>query len=386
MTGGGDSGPLRVLIVEDNEDDASLILAHLEKSGVAVTSERVLDEQGLRSALKNQTWDAVLSDYSLPSFTAYDVLRIVEEIARDLPVIVLSGTIGEEDTAVSLLRAGARDFILKDRPVRLPPALTREVREARLREDQRQMREQLLLSDRMASIGTLASGVAHEINNPLGVLLGSLDLISIAVARAQDGMVVTANLENMLADASEAAHRIHQIARDITTFGRSDPGDRRVPVALPGVLASSIRMAKQQIRQRARLVEDLEPVAPVLASEGRLGQLFLNLLVNAAHAIPEGQYDRNEIRVCTREISGGRVEASVSDTGCGIPPENINRIFDPFFTTEPVGLGTGLGLPICKRIVREMGGELLVESELGRGTTFRVVLASASEVRAFGKA
>jgi signal transduction histidine kinase len=386
MSGGGSSAPLRVLIVEDNEDDAGLIIEQLEKSSVALRWERVMEEQGLRTALKKQTWDAVLSDYSLPSFTAYDVLRIVEELVTDLPVIVLSGTIGEEDTAVSLLRAGARDFILKDRPVRLPHALAREVHEARLRADQRQMREQLLLTDRMASIGTLASGVAHEINNPLGVLLGSLDLMSVAVARSQDGMVMTAKLENMLADATEAAHRIHQIARDITTFGRSDSAERRVPVELPGVLASSIRMAKQQIRHRARLVEDLEPVAPVLASEGRLGQLFLNLLVNAAHAIPEGHYDRNEIRVSTREISGGRVEASVSDTGCGIPPENLNRIFDPFFTTKPLGVGTGLGLPICKRIVREMGGELLVESQLGRGTTFRVVLAAAREGRSLGKA
>jgi signal transduction histidine kinase len=378
----GMTTPLRVLMVEDSEDDAELLLAELRRSDLELTQRRVFSERDLRSALREESWDAILSDYSLPQFDAHGVLRVVKELGLDVPVLVVSGTLDEE-AAVSLLRSGAQDFIVKNRLARLGPAIAREVREAKVRAEQRQLREQLLITDRMASIGALAAGVAHEINNPLGVLLGTLEFISSSVDKTPDNApVVTPRFRAFLADASEAAERIRQIARDITTFSRSDASVMPTPIDLPQVVASSLRMAKPQIRHRAKVVEDLEPLPPVLAPEGRLGQLFLNLLVNAAHAIPEGNYERNEIRITGRVLPDQRIEVAISDTGCGIAPEHLARIFDPFFTTKPHGIGTGLGLPICKRIVTDLGGDLTAESELGRGTTFRVILPATRAERA----
>jgi CheY-like chemotaxis protein len=143
-------------------------------------------------------------------------------------------------------------------------------------------------------------------------------------------------------------------------------------------MESSLRMAWNEIRHRARLIKLYGVVPNVEANEGRLGQVFLNLIVNAAQALPEGHAEQNEIRVSTR-LHGGRVVIEVSDTGAGISPEIIGRIFDAFFTTKGVGVGTGLGLAICHRIVTDMDGELTVDSTVGKGTTFRVVLPIASQ-------
>jgi signal transduction histidine kinase len=372
------SNCLRLLLVEDSEDDAELLLGQLRRAGIEAVHRRVMTEAELREALRDRSWQAILSDNSLPQFDAHGVLRVVKELGVDIPVLVVSGTL-EEEAAVSLLRAGAQDFLLKDRLARLAPALLREVREAALRAEQRQMREQLMINDRMASIGVLAAGVAHEINNPLGVLLGTLELMSTMVDRPETlpglsdvsiGGEGRGRFSSFLADATEAAERIRNIARDITTFSRSDANSEASVVQLSRVLESSLRMARPQIRHRANVVEDIAQLSPVLANEGRLGQLFLNLLVNAAQAIPEGDYDRHEIRVVGRMRGDMYAEITISDTGCGISPENLARIFDPFFTTKPAGVGTGLGLPICKRIVSEIGGDLTVSSQPGRGSSF----------------
>jgi CheY-like chemotaxis protein/anti-sigma regulatory factor (Ser/Thr protein kinase) len=141
-------------------------------------------------------------------------------------------------------------------------------------------------------------------------------------------------------------------------------------------MESSLRMAWNEVRHRARLVKNYGEVPDVDANEARLGQVFLNLIVNAAQAIPDGSAENNEIRVTTLH-EGERVVIEVSDTGPGIPPDIINRVFDAFFTTKGVGVGTGLGLAICHRIVTDIGGELTVRSELGTGTVFRVSLREA---------
>ena len=137
-------------------------------------------------------------------------------------------------------------------------------------------------------------------------------------------------------------------------------------------------MAWNEIRHRAQLVKRYGVVPSVKANEARLGQVFLNLIVNAAQSLPEGRAEHNEICVSTR-LEGKRVIVEVSDTGAGIPHEIIGRIFDAFFTTKPVGVGTGLGLAICHRLVTDIGGELTVQSEVGKGTTFRVALPVADE-------
>jgi len=162
----------------------------------------------------------------------------------------------------------------------------------------------------------------------------------------------------------------------LKVFSRSDE-DKTGAVDVRRVIESSLRMAWNEIRHRARLVKEYGDVPPVEGNEGRLGQVFLNLVMNAAQAIPEGRADKNENRVVTKQDDHGRVVVEVRDTGSGIPDSVISRIFDPFFTTKPIGVGTGLGLAICHRIVTALGGELVVESQVGKGSVFRTILPTA---------
>jgi PAS domain S-box-containing protein len=247
--------------------------------------------------------------------------------------------------------------------------------------EQKKLQSQLMVSDRMASVGTLAAGVAHEINNPLAAVIANLDYIvdSLGSAFTDRGEVwLREEIRGPLGDAREAAQRVRLIVRDLKVFSRSPTDESRVAVNVQSTMESSLRMAWNEIRHRARLVKDYAIVPGVTANEARLGQVFLNLLINAAQALPEGRADQNEIRVTTR-AEDDRVLVEVRDTGGGISPEIISRIFDPFFTTKAVGVGTGLGLAICQRIVTDMGGELTVESEVGVGSTFRVTLPIALE-------
>ncbi len=229
--------------------------------------------------------------------------------------------------------------------------------------------------DRMIAIGTLAAGVGHEINNPLAYVHANV-AFAIEELAALAAEVPSPRLREVLAALEEArlgTTRIRDIASDLALFSRAEPTAEPEPVDLHAVIDSAIAMARNEIRHRARLVRAFGPAPTVLGVASRLGQVFLNLLVNAAHAIEPGQAARNAVRVETR-LDGDAVEVAISDTGSGIEPAVLDRIFEPFFTTKPPGRGTGLGLPICRRIVEEHGGAITVESEPGRGTTFRVRL------------
>jgi two-component system cell cycle sensor histidine kinase/response regulator CckA len=256
--------------------------------------------------------------------------------------------------------------------------------ELRVHEDiseQKRIQAKLVLSDRMASVGTLAAGVAHEINNPLSCVTGNLEVLAEEIQkRSRDPDAATsAQLLEIIAEAREAADRVRRIVRDLNTFSRSEE-DRRAPIDLHRVLDLSINMASSEIRHRARLEKEYGPVPVVAADEARLGQVFINLLVNAAQALPDGHADQHTIRVVTKTDSLGRAVVEVHDTGPGIPPEILGRIFDPFFTTKPVGVGIGLGLSICHGIVTSLGGEITAESRVGEGSTIRVSLPAAAEV------
>jgi signal transduction histidine kinase len=308
-------------------------------------------------------------------------MEVVKRHELEVPFIIVSGTIGE-DVAVEALRSGANDFFLKGKLTLLAPAVDRELREAAARRERRQMQEQLLISDRMASVGVLAAGVAHEINNPLGAVLGNLLLAQRAIASLEVEPHAMDRLNEVieeLRDAHEAAERIRDVAADLKLFARSD-ADELTAVDVQRVIESSVRMARTEIRHRASLHTSYRPVPPVRANASRLGQVFLNLIVNAAQAIPDGHADTNEISLATFLADDGRVIVEVGDTGSGIPPEVQQRLFTPFFTTKPAGIGTGLGLSICHRIITGVGGTIAVESEIGKGTTFRVSLLVADPV------
>jgi len=261
--------------------------------------------------------------------------------------------------------------------------------------ERRHMERRLAAQDRMSALGSLAAGLAHEINNPLSFVLGNADLaleqvgalrqdieqLGVPVERRLHLFDRLAQLVSLVGDSREGGARVRAIVRDMKTFARGDDSDRNVPVDLRRIADSTANLAANEIRHRARLVRDLGPVPPVLGSDSRLGEVVLNLLVNAAHAIPDGEeLSGHEVRLATRTDRAGCAVLEVRDTGCGIPPGVIKNIFDPFFTTKPIGSGsTGLGLAICHSIVESLGGELTVESEPGKGSLFRVVLPPTVE-------
>jgi signal transduction histidine kinase len=233
------------------------------------------------------------------------------------------------------------------------------------------------LRDRMASLGRLAAGMAHEINNPLAYVAANVSHVLEVLAESTDGRVDVDELREALEDAQRGAHRITAIVSQLRVFSRS-PVDAQHRVDVAEVLRQTVRMAAHEVRPRARLIDAYAPSPAVLGNEVQLGQVFLNLLINAAQAIPQGQEGaRVEARLLG--VVGREVVVEISDTGVGIPAEDLPRIFDPFFTTKPIGTGTGLGLSISYGIVRAHGGQITVKSERGRGSTFRVTLPVAPD-------
>lgn len=245
---------------------------------------------------------------------------------------------------------------------------------------QEQLQRQLILADRMASVGTLAAGVAHEINNPLAYVMANLDMVAEEIRRMAAGPFAAqmAECAEMADDAREGAGRIQKIVRALKTFSRAEE-ERRAVIDVRPVLELSIDMVFNEIRHRARLVKDYGDMPRVEADDARLGQVFINLLRNAAQALPDGDAGANEIRVVTSTDELGRAVIEVRDTGAGIAADVIGRIFDPFFTTRPVGVGTGLGLSICHNIITSMGGEITAANREVRGAVLRVALPPAEE-------
>jgi signal transduction histidine kinase len=255
---------------------------------------------------------------------------------------------------------------------------------ARDAEVRREMDARLMLSERLASLGMLAAGVGHEVNNPLAVAMANLELLGDELSEIRGllpptplGTQTVERLDSLalpIQDIKEAAARIRDIVRDLRKLSRSD--DAVGPVDIAQVLEASCRASANQIRHRAHLVTELSGLPLVRGNEARFQQVFLNLLINAAHAIPEGHAERNVSEV-TGRYDGQRVEISVRDSGKGMSPQVMAKVFDPFFTTKEVGEGTGLGLSLSHRIVTDAGGAITVESEPGEGTTFRVSLLPA---------
>jgi PAS domain S-box-containing protein len=228
--------------------------------------------------------------------------------------------------------------------------------------EQRRLEAQLVASERLASLGRLAASVGHEINNPLTYVLGNLELATRAL---RDG-VVPPDLLEMLQAALGGAEQVSRIVEDLRLFAQPK-SEVLAAVDVRTVVESCIRMTGGELRHRARLVQELDGIPPVLASEPRLAQVITNLLLNAAHALPRGAADAQTVKLVAR-VDGDHVELRIEDTGEGVPPEHLPHVFEPFYTTRTERGGTGLGLAICRTLMAAQNGEIRIESEPGAGT------------------
>lgn len=240
--------------------------------------------------------------------------------------------------------------------------------------EQTRIQTKLVQAERLASVGLLAAGVAHEINNPLTYMVMNFNRVRRGIHALGD-----AELEQCVDMMVEGAQRVQEIVRDLQRFSRSDRGEVREPLDIRNVLNLTLGMVSFELERHARLVRELGEVPLVMATEGRLGQVFLNLILNAVQSFSpeEDKSEQNEIRLVTLTDANGDAVVEVRDTGVGIDAAAMRKIFDPFYTTKPSNRGTGLGLSICHGIVRSLGGDITAESTVGVGTTFRVVLPPA---------
>jgi two-component system, cell cycle sensor histidine kinase and response regulator CckA len=372
--------PLNILIVEDSAVDAEFLLEELQKTGFAPAWKRVETEAAYQTSLGDRL-DLIFSDFSLPQFSTYRALELLQKSNLDIPFVVVSGTMGEE-RAVDILKAGATDYVLKDRLARLGPVVQRALRESAERAERRKLHEQFLQAQKMESIGQLAGGVAHDFNNLLTVIQGHASVLRSKSSLPED-------LRGSVNQILLAAERATNLTRQLLTFSRKQATQTRV-LDLNDVVANLTKMLKHILRADVSLCVNYGSRAFLVRGDaGMMEQVLMNLAINARDAMPQGgkliistsdeSIGLEYVQLNPQGTVGDYVCLSVTDTGEGIPPENLARIFEPFFTTKPVGQGTGLGLATVYGIVRQHNGWITVYSEVGRGTVFRIYLPAAKE-------
>ena len=367
---------LRVLVVEDSEVDAQLLLRELQRGGFEPQARRVETAEAMQAALRGQTWDVIVSDYSLPRFTAPAALALLTESGLDVPFIIVSGTVNEE-IAVDSLKLGASDFISKGNLTRLVPAMRRELAAAALHRERLRLEAQLRQSQKMEAIGQLAGGIAHDFNNLLAVITSYSELLI-------ETFPTTDERRDDLLEIRRAAERATALTRQLLAFSRRQVLQPTV-VDLNAAVRELERMLRRTIGSDIEFEAALDgTLGRVQVDPGQLDQILINLAVNARDAMPSGgrlRFETANVTLTatdTREnpgmTPGDYVALYVSDTGVGMDAETRARAFEPFFTTKEAGKGTGLGLSTVFGIARQSGGYVTVTSALGQGTTFQVYL------------
>ncbi len=248
--------------------------------------------------------------------------------------------------------------------------------------ERRALQARVLEADRLASLATLVAGIAHEINNPLAYILANLRFVGelLGAPQGEGGLTLPAadvkEVRAALEEVELGAERVQRIVKDLRVFARTERA-KADPVDLAGVIGAALKLVQAEIGERAFVEQDVAGAGKVLGDASRLGQVFVNLLLNAAQAMPGAGATPGRIDVRARRV-GDLVKVTVTDNGAGIAPEDLGRVFQPFFTTKPVGVGTGLGLPICQSILTSVAGRISVESTVGVGTTVTVTLVAES--------
>ncbi len=243
---------------------------------------------------------------------------------------------------------------------------------------QKQMQEQLYRADRLASLGTMAAGVAHEINNPLSFIISNLEVTLWELDQPEQTDLD--EVREAIRRAKRGAERVERTVRDLTNFSHGGLDDSVEPVNVHRMLDLAAQMVEKTIEHKGgQLVKNYADTPRVLANEARLNQVFVNLLLNAAQALPEDRCDENLVEITTSVDADKHVIVEIRDTGSGIPEPIRKRVFDPFFTTKPVDQGTGIGLAICHEIIQAIGGQISLDTKTGEGTTFCVTLPTQAQ-------
>jgi signal transduction histidine kinase len=349
---------LRVLLVEDSEDDAQMIVRELKRGGFAPTWQRVDDAAGLDAAL-HEPWDVILSDYSIPGFGAMQAFALLRARGLDVPFVLVTGTVGEE-AAVEAMRAGVHDFVLKDRLARLTPAISRELAEASNRADLRRAEAALLRTEKLRALGQMAAGIAHDFKNLLNPLGLHVEVVDRALRKAgADRPDAIGVMRDIIRRGVETIDRLR-------TFSRLEPEAIAAYIDLGALAHEAVELVRPRLGQRPGLsvAEELAPTGLVRGHSGDVVGAIVNLLANAIEAC--GERGAITVRVGQSE-TGAWVE--VGDDGPGMTPVVQARVFEPFFSTKGAQ-GTGLGLANVFATMQRHGGEVVVDSALGHGARF----------------
>jgi signal transduction histidine kinase len=366
--------PLHILHLADDPHDVVLVEPVLKAEGINCEVTRVKCQDDFMAALERNGIDLILSDYSLPGFDGLSALKVAHSTRPDIPLIFLSGTLGEE-RAVDSLKSGATDYVLKGHLNRLVPAVRRAMQDVEDRAERCRLKAQFIEAQKMEVIGHLASGVAHDFNNILGVIMGYSDLMTSELEPDSPLRKYTDEIRH----ASECAIGLTQ---QLLVFSRKQTV-QTVVLDLNEVVVNLDKMLRRLIGENIVLtIVPGKEIGCIKADSGYIGQVLMNLVVNARDAMPNGgklkvetanaMFDENQAREHAGAIPGDYVMLSVSDTGIGMTDEVKTHIFESFFTTKPKGKGTGLGLATCQTIVKQCGGCIDIQSEPGKGSTFKI--------------
>ena len=372
---------LRVLFVEDSQEDAELEERELRRQGLRITSLRVETREELLRAIGGFKPEVIICDYSLPGMDGLSALRLVRDNLPEVPFIFVSGTIGE-DRAVGSLKAGATDYVGKDRIGKLPHAVTRALKEVQERVERQTLESQLRQAQKMEAFGQLAGGIAHDFNNLLTAIIGGAYLARIDLPSDHPS-------QRELDEIDKAGNRAAALTKQLLAFSRKQVLQPRV-LDLNVIVADMAKMLRRVIGEHVEFSHKLqEAIGRVKADPSQIEQVILNLAVNARDAMPKG----GRLIIETRDVDldeeysrshpdcrpGQYVMLAVSDTGVGMDEKTQSRIFEPFFTTKGQGKGTGLGLATVFGIIKQSQGHISVYSEPGRGSTFKVYFPRVDE-------
>ena len=405
----------RILIVDDEGPVRRLFADCL--SGLYVCTTAANAEEAL-THLAGEEFALVITDVQMPGLSGVELLRQIVERYPDTAVIMISG-VDRTQRVLDTVRLGAFDYLIKPCEIDVlllcveraleRRALLRTARHykqdlerrntelARQKAELERLQAQIVHSEKMASLGQLAAGVAHELNNPAGFIYGNMEFLTECAAGLErlltlyDAMPLSENiaiqvqaikkeidyenaledLRSIITDCRNGAERISDVVQNLRTFSRLDEAEYKKIAIHEGIESTLRLLSRYYTSDTITLHRDYAELPPVDCYAGQLNQVWMNLLVNAAQAVAKGE--RGEVRIRTR-LEDQQVIVAIRDTGCGIAAEHLKKIFDPFFTTKPVGEGTGLGLSVTYGIIERHGGKISVESQPGQGTTFTVTL------------